>query len=293
MQAARRGVSGPTLIRLLTRLTDTDLSEPRQSLSDRLSLWLGWTDAIALSTILEGGPLAVTTNQNPLDDALTSEYERMRATLTYAIADEKAYTADVFVPIRQGARPSGKLSPVEAQSDYAIYRKRYQAIQQAMETTVAKLRVNLRAALTAQTPERARLALMDAILERSLSVQERRLFAMVPTLLEKHFARLRESELSAESEPVVPDEPSSSAPTPERQPSALSTASILTPSTTTRAVPLANTRLIVQARTTKPPAPVLPLWLRTFRKDMRSVLTAELDIRLQPIEGLLAALRDS
>src|SRR5437868_5770758 len=34
-------------------------------------------------------------------------------------------------------------------------------------------------------------------------------------------------------------------------------------------------------------------WLNVFRKDMRSVLLAELDIRLQPVEGLLAALRSS
>ena len=32
-------------------------------------------------------------------------------------------------------------------------------------------------------------------------------------------------------------------------------------------------------------------WLDVFRKDMQSVLLAELDIRLQPVEGLLAALR--
>lgn len=34
-------------------------------------------------------------------------------------------------------------------------------------------------------------------------------------------------------------------------------------------------------------------WLSVFRKDMQSVLLAELDIRFQPIEGLLAALRAS
>jgi hypothetical protein len=32
-------------------------------------------------------------------------------------------------------------------------------------------------------------------------------------------------------------------------------------------------------------------WLDAFRKDMRSVLLAELDIRFQPVEGLLSALR--
>ena len=61
----------------------------------------------------------------------------------------------------------------------------------------------------------------------------------------------------------------------------------------TRTVPLINSRFVPTSRTAKPVSLVLPLWLTTFRKDMRSVLLAELDIRLQPIEGLLAALRAS
>ncbi|MNR29859.1 hypothetical protein D3C85_1472750 [compost metagenome] len=32
-------------------------------------------------------------------------------------------------------------------------------------------------------------------------------------------------------------------------------------------------------------------WLAQFRKDMQAVLLAELDIRFEPVEGLLAALR--
>jgi hypothetical protein len=32
-------------------------------------------------------------------------------------------------------------------------------------------------------------------------------------------------------------------------------------------------------------------WLDAFRKDMQSVLFAELEIRFQPVEGLRAALR--
>lgn len=52
-------MSGPTLVRLLARLADADVPESRQSLSDRLSQWLGWTDAISLSSALSGGPPAV------------------------------------------------------------------------------------------------------------------------------------------------------------------------------------------------------------------------------------------
>jgi len=39
------------------------------------------------------------------------------------------------------------------------------------------------------------------------------------------------------------------------------------------------------------PTPTPGAWLDGFRKDMQSVLLAELDVRLQPVEGLLAALR--
>lgn len=38
------------------------------------------------------------------------------------------------------------------------------------------------------------------------------------------------------------------------------------------------------------PAPEAPAWLDSFRHDLRELLLAELDIRLQPAEGLLAAL---
>lgn len=307
VQVPRRGVSGPTLIRLLARLTDADVSESRQPLSDRLSLWLGWTDAIALSAVVKGGPLAVTSTAGTADNAQVREYERMRAALNYAIADEKAYTADVFVPTRRGAA-TPKPSPTDAAADFAIYRQRYQTIQQAMDTNIAKLRSSLRAALTAQTPARARLAMVDAILERSLSIQERRLFATVPSLLEKHFQRLRETAQQAEkdaearsaqsmnTDAATPDLPAGAdAASPATSTAAAAQAADPTAPAVqqpTRAVPLANTRFAAHPRASKPVAPVVPLWLATFRKDLRSVMLAELDIRLQPIEGLMAALRD-
>lgn len=39
--------------------------------------------------------------------------------------------------------------------------------------------------------------------------------------------------------------------------------------------------------------PASPTWLETFRKDMQMLLLAELDLRFQPVDGLLAALRAS
>jgi Protein of unknown function (DUF3348) len=53
-------------------------------------------------------------------------------------------------------------------------------------------------------------------------------------------------------------------------------------------------------RQAEPAAPALPdggvrpgTWLEIFGKDMRAVLLAELDLRFQPLEGLLEALRPS
>jgi hypothetical protein len=36
-----------------------------------------------------------------------------------------------------------------------------------------------------------------------------------------------------------------------------------------------------------------PTWLDGFRRDMQNVLLAELDLRFQPVDALLAALRTS
>ena len=100
--------------------------------------------------------------------------------------------------------------------------------------------------LAGRNPEMTRLAMVDAIMERSLSVRERALMTTIPTLLGAHFERLRKAEQSAQEEAEA-----------------------------------AGNAAAGQAGA----------WLDTFRKDMRSVLLAELDIRFQPVEGLLAALR--
>jgi len=231
----RTGVSGPTLIRLLARLTDADIPPSRQSLADRLSLWLSWTDAIALSAVLDAAPPARAAGAAAFDSAEAREVERVRESLNQAIADDRQFTA---APPR-GPRPAPGAA-ADTEPAYATYRQRYLAIQQTMDTRIAKLRGGLRALLAAQAPAMARLAMVDAIMERSLSLHERRLLGTIPGMLEGHFERLRQAARDA----ADPDTPAAAAP-----------------------------------------------WLAAFRADMRSVLRAELDIRLQPIEGLLAALR--
>ena len=94
LQAPQRtGLSGPTLIRLLTRLTDVDVPESRQPLSDHLSQWLGWTDAIALSAALNNRPPAIAPGARQFSSQEERECERVRTTLADAIASDTAATA--------------------------------------------------------------------------------------------------------------------------------------------------------------------------------------------------------
>ena len=111
---------------------------------------------------------------------------------------------------------------------------------------IGDLRSRLRAALAARHAGMARLAAVDAVMERALSPREQMLLAAVPGVLERHFERLREVELKT----------------------------------------LADAQAAESAPAATPGA-----WLDVFRRDMQSVLLAELDVRFQPVEGLLAALR--
>jgi hypothetical protein len=240
----RTGFSGPKLIRLLARLKDADVPESTQSSSDRLSLWLGWTDAIALSAALTGTPQATPAGARAPDGAGEREYARVRTALENAITGNDVPTAS----IRRGQRraPVRDDGKVPAVIDYSAYRRRYSYLQQTMETSIGNLRGHLRTMLMSATPEMARLAIVDAVMERALSTREHSLLAGVPALLEKHFQHLLQAEQAALADAQASEEP---------------------------------------------PAAPSGAWLDVFRKDMQSVLLAELDIRLQPIEGLLAALR--
>jgi hypothetical protein len=229
----RTALSGPSLIRLLARITQAEVTEPGKPLSDRLSDWVGWTDAITLSTALNGAPVATGPARTPRDDAQAS-CERVRSSLTHAIA---AATRAPSAPARAHA------TAAEPLPDYADFRQRYQSMQQAMESDIGELRQRLRVLLAATTPGMARLATVDAVMERSLGVRERSLLASGPVLLGAHFERLRNDA-----------QPESAADT---------------------------------------PAAAQRAWLRTFLGDMQAVLLAELEIRFQPVEGLLAALPPS
>jgi hypothetical protein len=225
----RTTIRGPTFIRLLASLTDVDVPHAKQSLSDRLSLWLDWTHAIALSTALDGKPSVADDAVPAFDSAEVDECARVRRSLAQAIASD-----------REGGSSKAGQADDSAEVDYAAFRQRYLALQRSMQSATGGLRGRLRDLLAQQSVEMARLAEVDAVMELALSPREQTLLARVPALLGEHFERLRQAEQQTQED----------------------------------------------TSTTAPRA-----WLEVFRKDMQSVLLAELDVRFQPVEGLLAALR--
>ena len=235
VQVSRRtGFTGSALIRLLARLTDIDVPEPRHAFADRLSQWLGWADAISLSGALNASPPAVPAGARVArGSSEEDECIRLRGVLAKAIADDSALLA---------AEKEHPGNPDKA-ADFSPYRRRYIARQQTMEMAVGPLRERLRASLAARSPVMAQLAAVDAVMEQALGAQEQRLLATVPGLLEKHFKRVQQAH------PATPEEPEGGVPQ--------------------------------------------VAWQDMFRKDMQAVLLAELDIRLEPVEGLLEALRKS
>jgi hypothetical protein len=112
-----------------------------------------------------------------------------------------------------------------------------------MQTSIGPLRGRLRSTLATRSPEMARLAAVDVVMEQVLSAQEHRLLSSVPATLEKHFKRLHQADANVDADA----EPEAEA----------------------------------------------GVWLAVFRKDMHDVLLAEMEVRFQPVEGLLEALRAS
>jgi hypothetical protein len=199
----RTNVHGPTFIRLLARLTNVELSPSRQSLSDRLGQWLDWTHAVALSTSLDGGPAAADSAVPPFGSTEESECARVRTSLAKAIAGDPAFATSSQ---RMAEYALAEEADANEAVDYSPYRQRYLAIQRSMQAATGKLRGRLRDMLARTTADMARLAAVDAAMERALSPREQALLAHVPALLGEHFERLRQAGQHTPADAQAPED---------------------------------------------------------------------------------------
>ncbi|WP_186146652.1 DUF3348 domain-containing protein [Burkholderia gladioli] len=300
----RSSLHAPALVRILTRLGGTDVQRTAQPLADRLSQWVAWTDAIALSSVLAApAPVVAGLRGNGEDEAARGL--SLRSSLSKAIANDA-----LLAPARQlrrgGAFAPAQLArppePAETDADFALYRQCCLSLQQKMESEIGDLRARLRPRLAAQSPALAKLAALDATMERALAARERSLFGAVPGLLGAYFERLRADAKAARAEAEATDGNGGEAAqaggdgnhrgNDGGSGSGPANGHASGPAATPAAAPLpqaADVAPPLRARLAQASAP--DSWLDTFRKDMQSVMLAELDLRFQPVGGLLAALR--
>ena len=164
------GVAGSELTRLLARFAGAPPTHTGLAFAERLGHWLSWSDAISLSAALNAGPFESGRSCGLGGEA--ADFQRVRAALEASIA--------------AGTRESAS-SP----TDFGPHRRHCIALQQAMHDAVGALRQRLREALSRHSPALARLAAIDAVMDRTFAARERSLLGLVPLRLQTHFERLQ------------------------------------------------------------------------------------------------------
>jgi hypothetical protein len=171
------------LTRCLAELDLLESAEPAGDFADELGQWMHFTDAIALSSVLDGGMARMAAQSPEIREAtgarLTAEFERIRAFMVKSITKSCSPA---------GGNSAIKLPlPLDEEVSYGPYRRFYEAHQRDMELSVEPLRVNLRQALAQASPPLRKLAELDVVMEKFLRERESRLLARVPVLLQKRF----------------------------------------------------------------------------------------------------------
>lgn len=193
----RTGFTDAALVRLLASWGVQPADGSPSDFHDQLSGWLRWTDAQPLFAALQE-PLTVAPLSDDEDasaESAAADSQAVHALLMRALTEDAPWR-EAAVPRRRSATSgwiatSATPAPTEMAFDFPTYRRHVVAQQQSMEDRIAPLRARLRRALELRGPAPARLAALDAVMERMLGAPERRLLDALPGLLEKRFAQLR------------------------------------------------------------------------------------------------------
>lgn len=178
--AAQPVLGGPDFLRLLARLSDGAMPASSPALTDRLGQWVDWSRAVALAGALDGRlaePAEAAEAAEAVDDLL---------------ADCAQAEASLLASLSEDAEAERLLDLAEAAAapNFASLRQRYRVLQQAIQTATGRLRGRLRDQLVLASPELARLAEVDAVMEQTLSPREHSLLATAPAVLGARFERV-------------------------------------------------------------------------------------------------------
>ena len=254
------------LVRILAELAVADVADSKQTFAERLGEWLDLKDALALYSALNSAAGNSPPRATPAA-ALRTKLAQVRGELAAAVA--AAGTAQPGGANLALPTPLPNAAP-ESAADFAPFHRYYLAHQRAMAAAVGPLRASARAVLSGQSAALRQLAALDAVLDQALAAREASLLASVPVLLGKRFVQLFEAHQR------------------EREAAASDTAGQAVtagPAATGEGAAGAGAAPDDPARWMQPGG-----WLARFCAEMQRVLLAELDLRLMPVAGLVAAL---
>lgn len=221
----RGNFSTSGLVRVLGRWMPGEAAAPGQDVAQRLGQWLSVADVITLRAAHQS-----------IDSPDAARPVRVRAAGTCDVQDALLRVREDLesaVTAREAA------AAPEPDTGYAPYHRRYLEHQRRMAMSIGSLRDRVRQALATASPRLARLAELDAVLERMLGRREQQLLSTVPAFLKQRFEQLR-GQHPGDAGAVAP-------------PGALPD---------------------------------------TFAREFQEALLAELDLRLQPVTGMIEALRN-
>ena len=318
----RTHLSSSTLIRLLHDHAGADGADSKQTFAERLSQWLGWTDAIALSAVLNGSgsapvPSTVATGRFMPARGVLAEFDRVRDELAHAIHTDHVLAPQPPAPARPKAarpkRPSAQpavadapAAPPEDPTDFAPCRRQLSAHQRTMAERIATLRADVRLALTNQSAALGQLAAVDAVMDDALAAREKHVLSLVPALLERRFEKLRDANrptagaaaaggVQARADARTDADAKAGPGADALAGAAVATGHVAAPSSApatpnTAAMPPVADEALAPAPATPSAPPAPPPWRIACGREMQDVLLAELDLRLQPVHGMIEAL---
>ena len=264
------------LVRILAELAVADVADPKQTFAERLGEWLDFKDALALYSALNSAATGAPSRAAPAA-ALRGQLVQVRGELAAAVAAAGTTQPGGTNLALPTPTPLPNAAP-ESAADFAPFHRYYLAHQRAMAAAVSPLRASARTALAGQSAALRQLAALDAVLDQALAAREASLLATVPVLLGKRFAHLYAAH-RREREAAAPDVAGQAAPDAAGQAATGGAAA------TGEGAPGAGASPDDPARWMQPGG-----WLARFCADMQRVLLAELDLRLMPVAGLVAAL---
>lgn len=258
-------------VRLITELSHAKPSSADYNLAERLGHFVGVSGSMNLArglrVVPNGSELTSAVNIAQVRESALAAREHMMRTIIDSFAAGASDAKNRLPSIAAGVR-------AEALKTVEPYQRFYTTHQVEMAVGIRTMRDQLRAAMVRVSPELHKLAVLDKTLDDSLEAHTRKQFGVVPKVLEQRFNALRlasspkhQTKAGSQTKPALNPEPSSNI---------------------TDSAPKANEELADLAE----PANADDAWLILFCNDMRELLLAEFDMRLQPVLGLLEALNE-